>query len=130
MGKRRKGGSKQAEGENDAEYSKRQKKEGEGEYSPPYELQSRVRGLRVLLQKESGIVPADQWEAFIAALRSPLGVSFRITDRYRSRSRSRSRSRCRSVDDVALWLGEGSHRVIGACDDVALLLVGGRSRAS
>ena len=40
MGKRRKGGSKQAEGENDAEYSKRQKKDGEGQYPPPYELQS------------------------------------------------------------------------------------------
>ena len=73
MGKR---GGKSRERRNDDHDQKRPKLNGEGEYPPPHTLESAAFES---YYKESGVVPADEWDAFIARLREPLGVSFRIT---------------------------------------------------
>ena len=50
--------------------------DGEGEYPPPHQLESEAFES---YYKESGVVPEGEWDQFIAALKQPLGVSFRIT---------------------------------------------------
>ena len=77
MGKRHGKGRTKAEGEDDAEYPKRQKREnGEGDYPPAHVINSEAFES---YYRESGVVPEEEWDAFIGTLREPLGVSFRIT---------------------------------------------------
>ena len=55
---------------------KKPKKSGEGEYPPPYVLEN---AKFESYYREQAIVPDCEWDAFMGALRKPLGVSFRIT---------------------------------------------------
>ena len=56
---------------------KREKKaNGEGEYPPAHVLESTNFES---YYRENGVVPPEEFDAFLACLKQPLGVSFRIT---------------------------------------------------
>ena len=52
------------------------KQNGEGEYPPPHVLESAAFES---YYRESGVVPDAEFDQFLACLKQPLGVSFRIT---------------------------------------------------
>lgn len=76
MGKRQRDKQRSAgqEAENGASEEKRHKHDGE--YPPAPVLESEAFES---FYKGCGVVNSDEWEGFIATLRDPLGVSFRIT---------------------------------------------------
>ena len=59
-----------------SEKESRQKVNGEGEYPPPHQLESEAFES---YYREAGVVPAGEFDEFLASLKQPLGVSFRIT---------------------------------------------------
>ena len=69
-------GKRQRSRDSSGDQKRSKNADGEGDYPPPHVLESK---LFESYYRECGVVPEDEWEAFIGRLKQPLGVSFRIT---------------------------------------------------
>ena len=69
-------GKRQRSRDSSGDQKRSKNADGEGDYPPPHVLESKPFES---YYRECGVVPEDEWEAFIGRLKQPLGVSFRIT---------------------------------------------------